>query len=71
MPFFTQQFSPAGIRDVIHQELMSRRLGNLLEWRVAALAVRPSVNSDPVLVQDWNVGGRDCNGPPNIGAFGE
>ncbi len=72
IPFFTPQFSPAGIRNAIHQELMSRRLGNLLEYSVAALAVRPSVHSDPVfLVQGWNVGGRDCNGPPNIGAFAE
>ena len=67
-----RQFSPAGIRDVVHQEWMSQRLGNLLEYSGAALAALPSVNWDPVFpVQDWSVGGRDCNGPPNIGAFGE
>ena len=32
IPFFTPQFSPAGIRDAGHQELMSPRLGDLLEY---------------------------------------
>ena len=66
------QFSPAGIRDAAHQEWMSRRLGNLLEYSVAALGVLPSENSHPVfLVQDSNAGGHDCNGRPNTGAFAE
>src|SRR5215469_11620911 len=66
------RFSPAGIRDAAHQEWISQRPGNLLEYSGAALGALPSENSHPVfLVQDWNVGGHDCNGPPNIAAFGE
>ena len=66
------RFSPAGIRDAAHQEWMSRRLDNLLEYSGAALATRLSVNWDLAFrAQDWNAGELDYNGPPNIGAFGE
>ena len=66
------RFSPAGIRDAAQQEWISQRLGNLLEYSVAALATRSSVNWDRAFrVQDWNAGGRDCNGRPNTGAFAE
>jgi len=43
---FMLQFCPAGIRDAAHQEWMSQRLGNLLEYSGAALAALPLVNSD-------------------------
>jgi len=51
---------------------MSLQLGNPLECSVVGLVAPPSANSDLVfLVQDWSVGGRDCNVAPNISVFVE
>ena len=71
---FTRRFFPARIRDGGHRESTSLQLGNPLECSVVGLvAPAPlSANSDRVfLVQDWSVGGRDCNVAPNISVFVE
>src|SRR5215831_14587368 len=69
---FTQRFFPARIRDAGHREWTSLQLGNSLECSVVGLVAPPSANSDLVfLVQDWSVGGRDCNVPPNMSAPAE
>jgi hypothetical protein len=64
--FLTEQFSPAGTRDVGRPGSMSLQFGNLSECDAVGFEALPSVNYPVVPVQDWSADGRDCNVPPNI-----